>query len=649
MALWGVQMVYWFSVFIFIVLAYALGYSLESLGFMIFSLSRKRKHAGEVGKDKADLFERLVMRIGFGICFLIVLFYLFGMIGLPLNVYYFLGLSLVVPLYRAFMIYRKEGGLDIKSAVRESTKLKKKHIVYILLLAIFAVTLFMYMKGSFAYPYFEDGDPYGYGSAAHYVQERQTFWHVSEAYFHYLPPYPPAYSTVMGLVLQTNDDMVWTMKFFNALILSLSVLWFFFLAYALTRNRWHSLFATFVLAALPGYLSHFIFSHALGTSLFAVGLYALVKAKDERRWLLPLIVSVAAILMIQAVVSVVFGLFSIVMLIGYCIQKRGIHWRLFLGLLLGLVASLALFWGPNFLIFGEDIVTSHGGEPLWAIGLAKDSNQFTFGVNDFLFSRKVNGRYVGGIDTQSGTGIVVVLLALFGLAYLVISLVISKKARSAIFKKEIWILISAGLLLLAFLGLQGGRLPVRMFPLRWWAFFSIAIALFSAYSISRLVSLFKSREARFVVVIVLVIGVAFTSFHPRYVVQTSMWPPHQWTNMEELQGYMQLGATQYDSFFPVCSGDDDWKVSFIGKESWIDKPRENDVSYFRFKETVFDESPAGLVSFMRSHNLDYILVDAECTKEYGINKTNGKVNELIGSGSFQGVFQAPGVILLGIV
>ena len=37
----------------------------------------------------------------------------------------------------------------------------------------------------------------------------------------YMNPYPPAYDILFGILHQTNDSVYWTLKFFNALIISL--------------------------------------------------------------------------------------------------------------------------------------------------------------------------------------------------------------------------------------------------------------------------------------------------------------------------------------------------------------------------------------------------------------------------------------------
>jgi hypothetical protein len=589
---------------------------------------------------KEDLLERVLMRIGLGICAFMLLIYVFGVLKIGLNVYYFLAMSLIVPVYRFFYLLKDNKSffpkIDLSSFV-----LRRKHVLLFLLALVFFVTLYMYMKGSFAYPYLEDGDPYWHADAATYVSVRQTFVPPQGTTFNYLLPYPPAYSSFMGVLLQTNGDVVWTLKFFNALILSLSVLWFFFFARYFTGSGTLALFSTFMLASLPAYLSHFIFAHSLGAGLFAVGLYFVLKSNESNSWILPAIFAIAGLLVIQATVSVVFGIFSGVLFVGVCVQQRKIAWRTLGCLFSGLVFALGIFWIPNILASGgfSKIVTSGGGERLWAIGLQESSNQYLFSMNDFLITH-----LDGGIDTQIGVGLIACILVFFGVLYFIANVILSKKARESLVGDNIWVTVSFILLLISFLGIHGGRLPVRLVPIRWWAFFAISFAIFSAYSLSGLLRLVKRDSVKYFLVAFLIFGVVATSFVSRYSVQTALWPPHVWTSIDELKGYLQVKDTGYDGILPLCSHD--MKLHFIGKRSYLTNPPDYDSGYFTFKGAAFNKSPEDISGFLHRNNLGYVLVDAACASKFGVNETNAKLVEL--SHSLKPVFQGPAVFLFEV-
>jgi hypothetical protein len=579
------------------------------------------------------------MSLGLGLCIWILLVYVFDILGIPLNIYYVLAISLLIPAFHAFRLLTK-GGLKSGKMKYFDFSVRKKHIVLLVLAFIFIVTLYMYMKGSFRYPYLEDSDPYLHADAATYIQERQTFRHVPEMEFSYLLPYPPAYSSLMGMISQTNTDVVWTLKFFNALILSLSVLWFFWFSRVFFKSGSLALFSTFVLAAIPAYLSHFIFAHSLGVSLFGVGMYFIVKSVEDSRWGLPTALSIAALLVVQATVAVVFGIFSIIFFVAYCIKERKFLWKQCLWMAAGLCVALVVFWVPNIVAQGgfSNIVTAGKGENLWSIGLAESSNQYLFTLSDFFITRMI-----GGIDTQVGIGVFACFLAIFGVLYFFMSL-FAKGSRKEMFGDSIWIFISFCLLALTLLGVNGGRLPVRLVPLRWWAFFAIAFALFSATSLSMMLGLFRRTVFKYFLVALIVVGIVFTSFISRYAVQTSVWPPHLWTNLYELRGYLQLKETEYDGIFPICS--DEFKIHFMNKRSYLLGEPSGDADYFMFKERAFNQSAEGIHSFLYRHKLGYVLFDMGCVLKFGLNETDGKISEMIASGYFEGVFQNQGVILL---
>ncbi len=150
------------------------------------------------------------------------------------------------------------------------------------MLVLFAFTLNMYLEGSFRYDYFEDTDPWGYTAVADYIGENKTF---SVPYYsvQYSEPYTQGYQIVMGLVSQTNDSIYWTMKFFNALIVSFGVLFMYFFARRFSGDEEVAVLAGFFLFAVPAWVSHFVFALHFNMTIFVVLLYVLAQLLPEPR------------------------------------------------------------------------------------------------------------------------------------------------------------------------------------------------------------------------------------------------------------------------------------------------------------------------------------------------------------------------------
>ena len=94
----------------------------------------------------------------------------------------------------------------------------------------------MYHKGAFNYPYLEDDDSWSHAMGVEYVSIEKTVFEKTSVGFHYIDPYPPAYEMLFGIIHQTNDSIYWTLKFFNALIISLSIIFFYFFAKVLSKS-----------------------------------------------------------------------------------------------------------------------------------------------------------------------------------------------------------------------------------------------------------------------------------------------------------------------------------------------------------------------------------------------------------------------------
>jgi len=167
------------------------------------------------------------MRIGFGLAFLPFLGLMLNLLRIPIDWKIILALSLVYPIY-CIIRYKPKPQLQFK--------ITKNTLSILAMLALFVVNLYIYTSGAFAYPYLEDDDSWSHALSVKFVSiEKSVFVGINNP-FHYIDPYPPTYDLLMGILHQTNNSVHFTLKFFNALIISLSTIFFYFFVKEFTNS-----------------------------------------------------------------------------------------------------------------------------------------------------------------------------------------------------------------------------------------------------------------------------------------------------------------------------------------------------------------------------------------------------------------------------
>ncbi|MBI2549621.1 hypothetical protein HYV83_00380 [Candidatus Woesearchaeota archaeon] len=268
-----------FTIALFFVYTWGLGFSLTRLV-----------------RESENFLERNIMRVGFGLSAFIVLGIVLNTLRVSLDYRVFLLLSVAVPLY--FLIF-KEGYRQLSHLPSVPAKVTLSNLINVCVLIIFFASLFMYVSGAFKYPFLEDDDPWGHASAVKYVSIEKTAFPLSYYPFHYMDPYPPGYDMTFGILHQTSPSMSWTIKFFNAFFIALSLVFFYFFAKQFLNSRAKALFSTFVLASVPAYLSHFIWAPALAMAVFFQTMYAFEMIRNDKRWWVVAGICLASILLVH--------------------------------------------------------------------------------------------------------------------------------------------------------------------------------------------------------------------------------------------------------------------------------------------------------------------------------------------------------------
>ena len=585
---------------ILLFLAYAWG-----LGFSATIFLR------EWGRE--NFWERNLMRLGIGLASFVVLGALLSLFRIPIDWRIFLLLSLVVP---SIILVKDKArafsGLDLR--------LTKTNLMILGAVAIFAVSFYMYASGAFAYPWLEDDDPWVHALGAKYISIEKTIHKTPQYGFQYLDPYPPGYDMLMGVLHQTNSSVSWTLKFFNALIISLSLIFFFFFAKEFLQSAPRALFSTLALAAMPSFLTHFIWATALSIALFFVAFYCASKSIRDKKWILPASISVAAVLLTQPSTAFIFGfIFGIYWFIKSVLDRK-FNTSLFAAGLLGIVISVVAWWGSLFFRFGGFFPLIKGLGVTEDVGLTSFQVIGTatrlYGFRDFFLTESPL------INNPTGIGPVLTILGLLALLIVAISFRQDLKSRH-------YIVIAAAWLAFTFIGLNGARLPVNFFAFRFWMLFAFSLALLlpeAAWFIGGMLRRF--RIPLVATIMVLSALIIWTSFLPKYQLNTSVWPPGarfvylQDNPPEEIDGYAWL-RTLPDNTRVIAFEDDAITTGFDKFVcGWC--PEVID-----FKKKAYDLTAGEIAAWMRDNDYEYITFGSQELGKAGPERLDKLLSEML--------------------
>lgn len=497
-------------------------------------------------------------------------------------------------------------------------KFNKNNIFFAIVFVIFLIHLYVYLSGSFSYPYLEDGDSWTHADVASFIGEKQTYSISAEnpEILHYTEPYPPVYSGLMGLLNQVDGDLYGVLKFINSVLISLSVIFIFFFVGRLTNSAEIALFSSFLLAVMPSFLSHFIFSAAYATMLFFPALYCFSRLKDNRSWLWPTALVFSGVFIVQPIAAAMFFLLILVYLLTRLVVKKRINIIESKALIFGLILS-QLYWIPTFIKFGFKAVADKLGFGMFAGGAGDSSFGVIYKITDYIIAPSASK-----IDQPTGWGVF-----MFGLlAVCIIFYLISKKDSTM--RRDVWIpTMIIYTIILVFLT-EGNAFPIKFVPHRLWAFLAIGVVILAAYGAHYLLNQFNdNKSAKYILLIILFVGLLFTSAAPKYAVETAMWPPGAfWNSQEELAGYLTIpGTIPENSRIMIACDTSDYKVAGLNMRG-----RSWDTEVLEFKKDIAGKTSSQIYEFAKSKGYEYIIFDGVCIKNdiMSEEKINSVINEL---------------------
>lgn len=570
----------------------------------------------------------------FGFAPLVVITVLMSTLSIPLYWLFILGIGIAGAMMRHFNLFGVNADKN-EEAKNFELKLTPDGIGFFA--ALFTIALLFH--GANQYPYLEDDDPWihalGINQVAHTFSAHRPIESDSVNFERwYLEPYPPAFDILLGILRQLNDSTLFTLKFFNALLVAIAVLAFYFWIKDIFPNsKWLAAIAAILISVIPGFMSHFIWAQTLAMLLVFIAFMAFAKLKQDSLFMLHTLVCVSAVLVTQPTVALIFGIISgiffIIQFIFCVFFITPFAWKniefsknIFIALAGGLLLSCIIFWVPAFLKFGEaQFFFGLGFSSSFFQGGTIDdtSGGVIYGIWDFLFPPSSSK-----IDQAVGIGFGLILLIFIALWH-IIKDTLAKKIDA------LWIFFVI-FLLIGFLGIEGNALPIKLFPHRFWVFFAIPVAVISAYTIEKTIADNSPRKVFLLAIIGLIIF--STSLSPRIAVQTTTWPPGtMWLSEEELSGYISLLTLPPNTkIFPICGQDS----KIIGFDK-LSEPWNSE--YKQFKKTAFNHSSDEISTFLKPRGYKYVIFDVSCVKLASSEIVQKKLNEYISSKNYEFINQ----------
>ena len=577
-----------------------------------------------------DLFLSFLIYLGTGLSLLVFLSFVFDIIGIPLHYSLFLFFSLIL------------SGLGLfRSGFNFNFTWKKDYKYYIIVVLFVGLLFFTFYKGAFAYPYLEDDDPWGHAMAVKYIATEKTYnQEYPEQISHYLEPYPPTYDVIMAQMYQINGTVFYTLKMFNVILIALGMLSFFVFVFDIFGIE-AATASTIILIALPSYMSHFIWSHTLGLVLFFPAMFTAVKSIENRKWFVPAVVSIGAMMVAHPFVSVLFGIFYIVFVLWNITNLEKFLRSFFIGLF-GLLLGM-LYWIQQIIRHGLNAVLySHTGGFGGVSSVSAVHTQADLYINpayhimDFLIAPIYTT-----IDQQTGFGVFAFVLMCCGVIYLLLNW--KKYFTKFHYVVLVWLVIG-------FVGLLGGHLPFSILTHRFWAYVSIPFAIVSGVFVVWLLNRCKGFVFWTVLIILFIgiFGIPFTnddlivnkisSWQPKRIAETMQWPPGiAWSTVPELEGYMWMHDNIAGSrVFSLCKEE----KLLAGFDLGTHYPNK-DVDEFRIG--LSEKSVDNIVAFVEGY--DYVSLEYGCVKDGYLTeeKLNNLANEL--SNVFEVVYLNEGIVV----
>jgi len=631
------------SVVLFFVYAWGFGFALLKL----------------LKAKESTFLERQLMRTGIGIAAVIITAMVMNLLNIPIDWKIFLLLAIAYPVYYVLRNYKT---FNPKPSIRKSD------INVLVVLLIFAGSLYMYASGSFAYPYLEDEDPWGHAAGVKYIAVERTLDGSQYRNFQYMNPYPPSYNFLLALMHQTESSMQWTLKFFNSLIIALSLIYFYFFTKEFLNDKNKALFALIVIAAVPAYLSHFIWAPALAMMTFFPALYSMERMKYDKKWKWVAGITIGALLLAHPTHAATLFVMVLIYVAVKLVAERDFK-TYFLATLAGIAASMS-WWGAHGGAFvranrgsgsaeiaraaaeGAGFLTRLIGKLPTALSPTSGTATRPYNFQDFFVAKGQNL-----INNPVGFGKIVTVLCIIGLIFAVLRIIRLAKEKGIVNKANSYLIITLLWLVYTFLivNSQTFDLPVGFFGFRVWMILAVPVAIIAAEGLWGILSMLDMLKldksavviGKIAIAVIIVLGISFSlqygSAQQKYQVNTAAWPPGGfWTSNDEIAAYVWLTTLPANTKVFSFLTDD----QVIGMDKFVCGWCEAEATY---RNTGFSDSAQDTAGWLQANDYEYIIFGGMEARQLGQNETFNKINDLASSGLFTVAHQTNGAIILKVI
>lgn len=536
----------------------------------------------------------------------------------------------------------------------KKNKIKNKNVdfkfdwITSLVIILSLVIFFILLTGAFKYEYLENTDPWMHAEAARYIQQEKTSIKTVEQLDvfgrKYMDPYPPSYAMMMGLSAQISDDVSWTLKFINSMLVFFAGLLFYLFASKFLNSDIGGAVSAITIMYLPSFMSHFIWSQSLGMILLICSLYILSNYEKTKKWLLISTIILSSLALSQPSTTLIGFIMIGIYVIGLIIKKLIIKEKIkkifskynfiIYAIIFSIIISIIIFYGPMTYKYGFSGMMSGMG---FSMGLIDGTVNDTSGGIIYSLHDIVVAPLGSKIDQATGLGIAAAIVSLITILILLFNF--KKSTKTEFF----WIMMLW--LIFTIIGIQSNALPYKLFPHRFWVFLSIPIALLIGKGIIIFLNSEKNKIIRTIVVLILLSSFYYTSVIPRYTVQTAIWP---WDHQLRGQGSMDMYIWMKNNIggkyvFNACGNEG--KIIGMNMKTYV-----LDVELYKFREKIFNKTYDEMYSYLVDRNFDYLVFDSDCiTDEESINNTNNKLRSINNNREFKLIKNSPSSFLFEMI